>query len=476
MIGEELSIDEQIAQYIEATTNPFKFLKYVRILDAERNEIILFEPWEHLINLLSLFLKHRLIVVLKTKQAGMSWLLAAYAVWTCYKTGANVLMISRGENEAADLLGKSKFIHSQLPRWLQLEKEHDGMTMISFKSPKSRIVALSSAASSGVGQTSSLVIRDELDFQKEAESNFASLMATIVAGGQMIDVSTRDKTAVNSHFIQEYMRAKRGENDFYPVFLPYNVRPGRTEEWYKEEERKYPIRDFFLANFPRTEEEALSSISQRGLFDIKLLDELIKNEKSPLETRYGTTRIYHRPKVGTDYIAGADIAEGRGGDYSVLWIEGREGLQRELVSIIRTNLLTIDLFAYQSFELLREYFNPFLICGNDAFGLNYLDNLLKLGYTNIYYEDRVRNKPGYPDAFTSDKRRNTFLDLDKALRAGLVIRDKEALIDFVNFQITEAGRFEAARNAYDDCVCAAAKCNAGWGLRKPPHKITVSYY
>ena len=465
---------DKASEFMEAYTNPFKFWDYVKILDPDRNAIIPFEQWEHLRKLIEVFLKYRLIVILKSKQVGVSWSLAKYALHETYKTGANILEMSRGENEAIDLLSKSRFIYSQLPGWLQLEKEHDGMTLMSFKAPKSRIVALSSTSSSGVGQTGSLVIIDEADFQDNLEMSYSTLKATVDAGGQMIIASTRDITRANSFFIDLYMRAKRGENGFFPIFLPYYIRPGRTEEWHKEKEKEYPIREFFLANYPRTEEEALSSLSQRGLFDSKLLQGLLEGCKAPVETRYGTTRIYQRPKVGTEYMAGADIAEGRGGDYSVLWIEGREGLQRELVAIIRTNLLTIDLFSYQSLELLREYFNPLVLCGNDAFGLNFLDNLLKLSYVNIYYEDRVRGKPGYSDIKTN--RDKNFLELDKALRAGLIIRDKEALVDFVNFQITEGGRFEAARNANDDCVCAAAKATAGWQLKKAPHRITVSYY
>ena len=91
----ELSVLEQIGQKIDIQ-DPIKFFEYVKILDATTNQIIKYEMWPHLVEFIKAIFKYQQVIVLKSKQIGVSWTLAALALWWCYKMGGNVIMISKG--------------------------------------------------------------------------------------------------------------------------------------------------------------------------------------------------------------------------------------------------------------------------------------------------------------------------------------------------------------------------------------------
>ena len=479
METKELSVLDQIGQNID-TKDPLKFFEHVKILDATTNQIIKYEMWPHLVEFIKSVFKHKQIIVLKSKQVGISWTLAALALWWCYKTGGNVVMISKGENEAAELLRKSKFIHSQLPKYLQLETATVGAEAMSFKSKLSRIHTLPSTEYAGVGETASLVIWDENEFHPNDKENWAHLKPTIDAGAHGIVVSTADPTTTDSHFKILWRESRAGNNNFYPMFIPWDAVPNRDEEWLERVKRDYYLEWQFRADYPATEEDALSPILGRGIFDAGILQKLQREALKEEEIRQGVIHIYHRPKVGIQYMAGVDIAEGRGGDYSVCWIEGRDGLSRELVAVIHSNEIVIDTFAYMSYELLKEYYFPRVIGGASPYETTFYTALLGLRYDRgkIYCSDRKREKLGYVES--TNTRDTDILEMEKAIRGGVKIHYIPAIKEFFAFQIKETksgkARMEAAEGSHDDLVMAACKANFGFTQYKSgSSKITVSY-
>ena len=493
---EELTVIEQIGQKIDIR-NPFKFFEYVKILDATSNQIIKFEMWPHLEYLIRAIYKWPLVIILKPKQVGVSWTFAGIAVHWCDKTATNVIEISKGEDQAADLLAKSRFIETQLPKHLQHEKDHDGTFLIHFKKTNSRIHTVPSTITAGLGETASLAICDENEFHPYAQENWGHLKPTIDAGAKGVVGSTVDPTNINSHFKVLYRGARQGmgsfrpipgvnlvanegeipgPNGFFPIFMGYDCRPGRNEEWYERIKKTYDQEWQFRAAYPRTEEEALSPITGRTVFDTSTLQKMQENAIKEVEIRQGSIHIFRRPKLGTQYMAGVDMAEGRGGDYSVLWIEGKEGLGRELVAVIHSNHILPDTFTFMSHELLKEFYCPRIVCGADPWGQMFLNDLVALGYDRgkIYASDKKREKLGYIES--GKTRDQDLVQMEKSMRGNLQIHYIPAIKEFFAFQFSENGRMEAAEGSHDDLVIAACKANFGFTQYKTDtQRMSVSY-
>ncbi|NDC94979.1 hypothetical protein EB077_06720, partial [bacterium] len=62
----------------------------------------------------------RYTICLKARQIGWSTLLAAYCFWLAFfHDDRPIVLLSRTEREAVDLLGKAKYGYDRLPAWVQ---------------------------------------------------------------------------------------------------------------------------------------------------------------------------------------------------------------------------------------------------------------------------------------------------------------------------------------------------------------------
>ena len=216
---EELTLEEQIARRMEVRANPVEFARYVQILDYATNQIIKYELWGHLVKLMEAVYNNPLVIVIKSKQIGVSWTLALLALQWCYRGGSNVIEMSSGERTAIDLLGKSKFIDSHLPKYLQQKRVHDGSFLLGF-SNHSRIHTLPSTKDAGLGETGSLVIIDENEFHDYARENYANIKPTVDrTGAHMVIVSTIDPTKTDTHFRTLVNKSIAGKSNFRLLFF-----------------------------------------------------------------------------------------------------------------------------------------------------------------------------------------------------------------------------------------------------------------
>ncbi len=421
--------------------------------------------------------------MIKPKQAGASWAASLWHLWLSYRPVSRVLCLSRGRDEAAELLDKTRFINENLPTWLRLKVSHDGREYMTFKDTRSSILALSSTKDAGVGYTASHVTRDEVEFHEFAGENYGHIKPTVDAGASILDMSTSNRAYPQSHLKMLYTRAERGENNYKAIFWPFWVRPGRTAEWYKRTIRDYWPRWLFEQDYPRTIQDALGSIEGAGLFDRASIDRLVQRAREPVEIMAGDIHIFSRPNPKLRYYAGGDASEGRGGNNGVIWIETQEGSQRYLCAIMCTNQLTPDLFANHAYQLLNYYNRPLLVMGADAWGKMVIDYLVALGYRDHIYcnDDRERSgreqTVGYIE--TEDNKQQKLMSFALAIRNGLDIPFRQAINELTGWHLiigrNGKSRYEATYPT-DDCVIAGANADIARELTPSDEFVTVDRF
>ena len=209
-----ITVDRRQVEAALAARDFKHFLEYVRLLEPPPGQALIpFAFWDHLAAVTDLLLTRRLVAILKARQIGVSWLLAAYTLWVVlYHEGAVALLISKGQNEAGDLLDKVKFIHQQLPQWLQKRVGVSSGQELSFPDMHSKITALPSTENAGRSEAATLVVQDEADFHEHLDSNYAAIKPTVDAGGQLIMASTANKRRLTSLFKQVYRGAAAWPN------------------------------------------------------------------------------------------------------------------------------------------------------------------------------------------------------------------------------------------------------------------------
>ncbi len=223
--------------------------------------------------------QRRLVVMLKARQLGVSWLVTAYGLWLMlFHPAATVLLFSKRDTEAVHLLSfRLRGMHTRLPRWMQAkELVVDNVHELRLSNGSA---ALAFPTTGGRSYTGTLAVVDEADYVcgggGDLEDVLDAVKPTIDAGGRLVLVSTVDKSAPGSAFKRIYEAAKAGENGavgngYAPVFLPWTARPDRTAAWYEGVKRDIWARsgsyDSLYAEYPATDVEALAPLSTDARF------------------------------------------------------------------------------------------------------------------------------------------------------------------------------------------------------------------
>lgn len=231
---------------------------------------IKFILWPLQIKAMAAILLNRLLIILKARQLGLTWLVLSYAVWRMlFNPGYTVIALSKTEDDAKELVRRVKFILEHLPEWMTREKKqgqgfsgpvwsattelltiyHPGQEPSTFKS-------MTSAPGSGRSFTANLLMLDEWAFQQWAEQIWSAAYPTInrPTGGQCIGLSTNKR---GSLFETIWKNSVKGLNSFARIFIPWWADPRRTRGWYEKSKTDLP--NSWMQEYPSTAEEALSA-------------------------------------------------------------------------------------------------------------------------------------------------------------------------------------------------------------------------
>jgi len=411
LLEDELSLNHDDVQFEIARQDFSYFLSnFVHIMEPPPGRgIVKFEPWPHLVEVTRKLLEDRLIVWLKARQIGASWIIASYALWlAAYRTGSQVMMFSKSEDEAKILLSKAKFIWTNLPAELQTKLGRDNTIEMEFPGNFATIKAFPSTKDAGRSLTATLVIMDEADFHEYLESSYNAVKPTIDdVGGQLIMISTsnKDTDSEASIFKTTYMQAKENANGFKPVFYGWDVRPNRTQEWYDERVAQSTDQASFEKEYPKTDDEALAPPKTLMAFTKEVLDEMREDTKQCLtnpKRRIGSTEmpytgaghVYQHYRVGSRYVAASDSSHGVGLDDSVTVIlDVRTGA---IVADIKSPYLSPEELAYESVDLLRFYDFPLWAIEDNDWGILAIRKAQELKYPRLFSRQPTRRhqRPG----------------------------------------------------------------------------------
>lgn len=253
---------------------------FVRIEDRDAPDgdiAIPFKLWPKQVEALQAFLDHRLTVVLKARQLGLTWLALAYAVWRMVtRPGYQVIALSKTEDDAKELVRRVRFILRHLPMWMCRPKKDcapgyvgitwdattETVTLLHPNGEPSYFRALPASSDAARSLTGNLVLIDEWAFQPYAEEIWSAAYPTInrPTGGQVIGLSTGQ---IGTLFEEVCRDARLGKNGFHFVFLPWHADPRRTKEWYEATKAAMP--NTYRADYPATPEEAFT-VGQDAFF------------------------------------------------------------------------------------------------------------------------------------------------------------------------------------------------------------------
>lgn len=459
MEGQEL-IDE----FKKCKSDPCYFIsKYIKVIHPVRG-IVPFKlyPFQH--KILNALLENRFNILRKFRQAGCTTLGSAYCLWMAiFQRHKTIIILSKGDLESTEVLERIKLMYDELPSYLKPGIAEDNKHTLKLNTG-SVIKSRSSGKQSGRSLAGSFLMIDEAAFIENIDTIWAAVYPVISTGGSAFVLSTVN--GIGNWYHGVYQQAIDGANafnavdiqwkdhpeyhynpDFADLYAEMNKTQEDVEQWVETTRANLPLKQWlqeFECNFLGTGDTFL---------DGDTIKDMAENVNHNYATKYNNRmRVWERPEPFHNYILAADVALGRGKDYSAFHIINMYNGNQ--VAEFYSNKTSIDEFAKIIAKEGTLYNLAYVICERNTIGNNLIDKL----FNQEEYENLWMDEKGDFGLQVSMKNRETLLaDLEEAVRNSYIgIKSSRTFDEFGTFVIKESGRAEAEKGHHDDLVMSLA--------------------
>lgn len=435
-------------------------------------------------------------IALKARQLGVTWLAGGLGLWTAlYRPGSRIIIYRQKEADAGEIVERVWDMLQSLPKYLwnraKVETPKHGArpsTMIELVFPDgkvSTIQGMASTSSAGHGKTVAMALMDEFSRIDSASDLMKAVQPAAGSKGKIIIISTANgvsnlETGEGNYF---HFLWKNKDAGFQTKFLGWYCHPDRDQDWYENDPEVRGLRWYERAEqYPADEFEAFT-LTNKVFFDRDALAWYAANAVAKPHYRFdfiqtapdrariaksdeGRISVFKEPEREHAYAIGADVATGRGKDFSAAYVIDLTTM--ELCAEYHGRIAA-DLFSYQ-LHFLGRYFNTARIAVEmgGGFGEPVILNLRdgkdgRPAYPNLYrYTERdrpdqpVRKPYGFP--MTQKSRPQVISGLERAIREkGLPWVSSSLLHElntFVTHDTNPSPRAQEGTN--DDLVMACA--------------------
>ena len=448
----------QVSEIIKCGKDPIYFMNRYLKIQHPLTGLIPFKTYDFQDDCVTEFNNHRFNIVLKSRQLGLSTLVAAYAVWqACFYKEKNILIIATKLAVAQNFIRKVKTYIKSMPNWLLVPMiTANNKQQVEF-SNGSQIKAVPTSEDAGRSEALSLLIVDEAAFVRNFDELWMGLYPTLSTGGRAILLSTPN--GVGGQYHEIYTKADRKENEFNPIKLMWDVHPERDDEWFQKEIKNMSQK--------QVAQELLCDFASSG--DTFLTNDILENirilTKQPMEKSGPENNVWYweYPIEGVKYILSADIARGDSGDYSAFHVINTSNMS---IASEYKGKIPPDQFAILVYDVAKR-FNTAMICPeNNAYGYTMLVKLADLAYKNIYFSsEKEKYKYLYGEGqniakagFTTSKesRDKILANFEETLRNGRIKTYSQRLYSELKTFVWNGKKITAMKGYNDDLIMSLA--------------------
>lgn len=314
---------------------------------------------------------NRFNIVLAARQIGKTVTSAIFVAWyLIFNIDKNALLLANKADTTKEIIDKTKVVIENMPFFLKPGiHKYDVMNMKLDNG--CRLIGQSTTAKSGIGFTIHLLFLDEFAHipPNIVDPFYENVYPTLSSSKVSRIIITSTPNGFNK-FYEIYSAADAGQNEYKAFRVDWWQVPGRDDAWYKRELKNLGSEEAFNRQYGN---EFVSSSSL--LLDPQEMKVLRKRMKKfePVELDdfdnihidvskhlfFDPSFDVESAKNETDYfLFSIDIAEGNGGDYSVINIFKVDPMSKKEIENVVSPGAMYDFFKLKQVAVFRSNEHP----------------------------------------------------------------------------------------------------------------------
>jgi hypothetical protein len=470
--------DKYLAEFLRCRADFDYFCRTYVYLELPGGDVLL-NPYSKQIELIDLVEKKRYVLVLKSRQIGISTIVQAYAAWlTTFYDNVVIGVISKDGAEATDFARVIRGIVEKLPDWM---KPVGGLLGRGFAKRTERSFILTNGSkvyASPVnpnapdktlrGKALTFLVIDEAAFVNHISTAWTSMVPALSTNQMQakksgipygtVVLSTPNKTVgIGQWYFERYLNSISHNDIFEPFVIHWKMIPELADDpdWYNTQCRLFDNDQKRIA-----QELELKFLPTEGsFFESDTVEAMQNSTKEPIEK----VRIYNGeiwkfdlPQKGKFYIMGVDTAPEHGTDKSAISVWDYETLEQ--VWEYQGKCKVLDFVKVV--KVAATEFPGLIVVESNSYGNQVVEHLNASEFSHMLYKEKRGKNTFVPGLSTNAKTRPLMID---ALYSYMTqfpesVKSNRLALELTGLVSKSNGKVEADTGCSDDIALSAAVC------------------
>ncbi len=443
--------------------------KYI-LIEMPGGDIFL-NPYKPQSELIKTINRDHYVLVLKSRQIGISTIIQAYSAWlVTFFDNVVIGVVSKDGKEATDFARFIRGMCEKLPKWMGVtfEKKTE-QSFILTNGAKVYVSPVNPNAPEKTlrGKAITFLVIDEAAFIKFLDTAWTSMIPALstnqmhakranVPYGTVV-LSTPNKTVgPGKWFYEKYQRAVNGDDIFTDFIIHW-----RDVEELAEDDGWYETQCRLFENDPNKiqQELELKFLATTGSFYNDRITQVLQEiDTEPIERIKlfnGEFWRFKQPMPNTHYIIGVDTAPEHGEDKSTITVWDYQHLEQ--VAEYQGKCRVADFVKVV--KVAAAQYPGTIVVESNSYGNHVVEEMMSSEFSSMMYKEK-RGNTLVPGLQTTAKTRPLIIDALYSLITEFpeIVKSKRLVLELIGLISKPSGRVEADVGCHDDLALSAGLC------------------
>lgn len=468
--------DKYVVEFLKCKNDFDYFCRNYIYIEIPGKDVNL-KPYKKQTELINLVEEKHYVIVLKSRQIGISTIIQAYSAWlTVFFDNAVIGIISKDGKEATDFARAIRGMIEKLPTWMKPPKGPLGIGFAKRTEQSFILTNGSKVFASPVnpnapdktlrGKALTFLVIDEAAFVHYLDTAWTSMVPALstnqmqakkagVPYGTVV-LSTPNKTmGVGEWYFKRFQKAISRDGIFEPFIIHWKQikELANDPHWYKTQ------CDLFDNDQRKIAQELeLKFLPAEGsFFEPETVEKVQNAVREPLEVLKlfnGELWKFSHPIPNRYYITGVDTAPEHGEDKSAITVWDYETLEQ--VAEYQGKCKVLDFVKV--LKVVLQQYQGLVVIESNSYGNQVVEQMNNSEYGIMVYKEKRSQKVLLPGLSTNSKTRPLMID---ALYSYItqfpeIVKSQRLALEIAGLISKASGRVEADTGCRDDLVLSAS--------------------